>query len=130
MTFLHKLRSLVGDVRSYCKSLLRFILAATLVSLQLAGSNPVLHDFLHGPEVETHGCCPHEGSESEPVESDHSDCDESCAVGLLADGIWVSAALELTDVPRSGFNGICLYAPEKIIFRAQLTESARAPPVS
>lgn len=117
-------------MKSSLANIVRLFLAALVLSLQLAGSSPVLHDFLHGPDVEQQASCDHEGSGCGSGDSDAEDCDNSCAVGMLSDGIWVAPALELAAVNPSVSISARPAAPDRVLSKIKRIEAARAPPVS
>ena len=103
-------------------------LAVFLLTLQFAGSSPVLHGFLHGHAVDT-PCCPDHPAPAGEDPADSDTCDGTCAVSILSGGVTLTAelvpetvALEYRSLSREE-------DPGKPALMPRHTRSARAPPV-
>lgn len=98
--------------------------------LQLAGSSPHLHGYLHGAREAASKCShPDHPCGPEPGEGEDESCAELCAVVLLAGGVVLTAALEAEPV-RAALAG---EANDTVIFASlpcspRLVDT-RAPPV-
>jgi hypothetical protein len=105
---------------------LAFLLAALLLTLQLAGSSPALHGFLHGENGASSECCDHTPAGGES--SDSEACDDGCIVLTIAGGVTLAPAVSLEgDVPR--LISVCLETGTLDVFEQFRTAAAaRAPP--
>lgn len=104
---------------------LAVLLAVMLLILQIAGSSPVLHDFLHGAAA--HRCDAHNAPDGQTNDglSGHV-----CAVILIAGGVALSSVASLATLQPAACGTVTAETPI-IVFPAKLRRpSPRAPPFS
>lgn len=112
-------------------SLLSLFMACLLVVMQLAGSSPALHGFLHGEEPAGHACCGDANAGGgDPGPSDTDQPVHSCAVVQLDGGILSALEYAVAAVTRRCYFVSAEDGPGDLPRQFRQTPTARAPPVN
>jgi hypothetical protein len=117
-------------VKERLSSLLSLTLVCLILLLQLAGSNPYLHGYLHDTGKAESSCanndkpCGHV-----PADAGDDSCDKSCPVVLLASGVVLTPSLQVDPIEwRFSGETIRPLVPVSLPGSLRLFD-ARAPPV-
>ena len=107
------------------------ILAALLLLVQMAGSSPDLHGWLHGGIGPEQGCAEHGNScgDRDPALPASESCSDACAVVVLAGGLTFSPVCAAVPVCLQLISVSNDWAAARDLSGTFRTFEARAPPV-